>query len=67
MLIAEQHPALKEQEIEPVTKVFKVCWTFDVRADSQEEANDKIYQHMVKFTEMMGWKKPTELMRVRRG
>jgi hypothetical protein len=49
---------------EPSTQIFRVCWTFDVAADSQEEANQKIEETMSKFTEMMGWEKPDSLSRM---
>lgn len=51
----------------PTRNVYKVIWTYDVSAESQEQANEYIQEQMTKFTEMMGWKKPDELIRVRQG
>jgi hypothetical protein len=55
------------KELPPTRNVYKVIWTFSVAAESQEEANESIKETMTKFTEMMGWKKPEDLIRLRQG
>ncbi|MFZ0953107.1 MAG: hypothetical protein WAN17_12630 [Candidatus Sulfotelmatobacter sp.] len=64
MLLAETQPALTEKEI-PERNVYKVVWTFDVLAESQEEANQKIEDTMAEFTKMMGWPTPDPLVKLR--
>jgi hypothetical protein len=42
-------------------QVYKVLFTFTVKAKSQEEANGFIYHRMTKLAEWFGWEKPQQL------
>lgn len=66
MLIAETK-TFEHKEIPPARNVYQVVWTFNVAADSQEEASAKIKKTMDKFAEMMGWPVPDDMTRLRKG
>jgi hypothetical protein len=65
MLISDTKPQLDAQEICPERNVYQVVWTFQVGANSQEEANQHIQETMKKFTEFIGWKQPEPLSRLK--
>jgi hypothetical protein len=42
-------------------KVYKVLFTFTVKANSQEQANSFIFERMKKLAEANGWEVPQAL------
>jgi hypothetical protein len=42
-------------------QTYKVLYTFTVQADSQEQANEFIYERMKKLAEANGWEVPQSL------
>jgi hypothetical protein len=42
-------------------QTYKVLYTFTVKADSQSQANEFIFEHMKKLAEANGWEVPQAL------